>query len=98
MGVPADRERHGQKQKEPGTGLGKMGPQRKQGNQGDYIREASKKRDLVRLEDATQPCEKFEVPKNDHGMRQHHQHRVPNNFLIGRSPSSDSAQVFPMLP
>ena len=34
MGVPADRERHGQKQKEPGTGLGKMGPQRKQGNQG----------------------------------------------------------------
>jgi hypothetical protein len=31
-------------------------------------------------------------------MRQHHQRRVPNNFLIGRSPSSDSAQVFPMLP
>jgi hypothetical protein len=77
MGISPDCERHGQKQKEPGTYLGKMSPQQKQGNQRNRIREASEKRNLVRSERGTQSREKFEMPKDDYGMLEHYERRVP---------------------
>ena len=77
MGIPTDRERHGQKQKEPSTELGKMRPQRNQSNQRDYICEASEERDLIHVERRVPPREQFEMPKDDHGMRQYNQRCVP---------------------
>jgi len=77
MGISPDRERHGQKQKEPCADLGKMCPQRKRSNQRNPVRKASEKRNLVGSERATKSREKFEMPKDEYGVRQHNQRRVP---------------------
>lgn len=69
MRIPGDRQRHGREEKEPGTELGKMRPQRNQSKQRDYVRESSEKRDLIHFERRIPPCEQFEMPKDDHGMR-----------------------------
>ncbi len=76
MGIPTYRQRHGQKQKEPSTELGEMSPQRNQSNQRDYVREASKKRDLIEFERSITPCDQIEMPKDDHGMDQYNQRGV----------------------
>ena len=40
----------------------------------------AKKRDLIRSERRIPPCEQFEMPKDDHGMRQYNQSRLPVQF------------------
>jgi hypothetical protein len=74
---PPIRQRHSQEQKKPSTEFGKMRPQRHQGNKRDCIREGSKKQDLIHSERRIPPCKQFEMPKDDNGMRQYNQRRVP---------------------